>query len=131
MERLLSVEKVEEYIRYVLDRIGRNRRGGLSEQLVAFIRAYSFYGWKNTNERNIKKTREFYREKARKAGQPWRAPELKKIQLGNSLDNGEYQIKVSLINNGNVYYSTTINFDVFFVDRRNKNLKVALIKEDK
>ena len=80
LERLLSVEKVEEYIRYVLDRIGRNRRGGLSEQLVAFIRAYSFYGWKNTNERNIKKTREFYREKARKAGQPWRAPELKKIQ---------------------------------------------------
>ena len=57
--------------------------------------------------------------------------ELEKIQLGNSLDNGEYQIKVSLINNGNVDYSTTINFDVFFVDRRNKNLKVALIKEDK
>ena len=27
--------------------------------------------------------------------------ELEKIQLGNSLDNGEYQIKVSLINNGN------------------------------
>ena len=57
--------------------------------------------------------------------------ELEKIQLGNSLDNGEYQIKVSLINNGSVDYSTTINFDVFFVDRRNKNLKVALVKEDK
>ena len=57
--------------------------------------------------------------------------ELEKIQLGNSLDNGEYQIKVSLINNGIVDYSTTINFDVFFVDRMNKNLKVALIKEDK
>ena len=37
--------------------------------------------------------------------------ELEKIQLGNSLDNGEYVIKVSLINNGNVDYSTTINFD--------------------
>ncbi len=57
--------------------------------------------------------------------------ELEKIQLGNSLDNGEYQIKVSLINNGNVDYSTTINFDVFFVERRNKNLKVAIIKEEK
>lgn len=57
--------------------------------------------------------------------------ELEKIQLGNSLDNGEYQIKVSLINNGSVDYSTTINFDVFFVDRPDKYLKVALIKEDK
>ena len=99
LERLLSVEKVEEYIRYVLDRIGRNRRGGLSEQLVEFIRAYSFYGWKNTNERNIKKTREFYREKARKAGQPWRAPELKKIEYFYNVEYVSLK-KIIKTNNG-------------------------------
>jgi len=57
--------------------------------------------------------------------------EIEKINLGNDLEAGEYEIKISLIKDNREEYSTSIKFNIFFIDRRQKNLDVAVVKNDK
>jgi hypothetical protein len=56
---------------------------------------------------------------------------LEKINLGNDLEDGEYEVKISLINNKKTDYETSINFNIFSVLNLNKNKSIAILKEDK
>ena len=56
---------------------------------------------------------------------------IEKISLGNDLPDGKYEVKISLIKNGKNEYSTSINFNVYFIDRRQKNLEISLLKDDR
>ena len=57
--------------------------------------------------------------------------ELEKIDLGTNLSAGEYEVKISLITDKNVNYTTSINFNIFSTDNSTKRGSVAIIKEDK
>ena len=57
--------------------------------------------------------------------------ELEKIDLGTNLSAGEYEVKISLITDNNVNYTTSINFNIFSIDNSTKRGSVAIIKEDK
>ncbi len=56
---------------------------------------------------------------------------IEKISLGNDLLEGKYKVEISLIKNGKNEYSTAINFNIFFIDRRQKNLEISLLEDDK
>ena len=57
--------------------------------------------------------------------------EIEKINLGVDLEAGEYEIKISLIKDNREEYSSSIKFNIFFIDRRQKNLDIAVVKNDK
>ena len=57
--------------------------------------------------------------------------ELEKIDLGTNLSAGEYEVKISLITDNTVNYTTSINFNIFSIDNSTKRGSVAIIKEDK
>ena len=56
---------------------------------------------------------------------------LKKINLGNDLEDGEYEVKISLVNNKKTDYETSINFNIFSVVNSNENKSITILKEDK
>lgn len=56
---------------------------------------------------------------------------LEKINLGNDLEDGEYEVKISLVNNKKTDYETSINFNIFSVVNLNENKSIAILKEDK
>lgn len=57
--------------------------------------------------------------------------ELEKIDLGTNLSVGEYEVKISLITDNTVNYTTSINFNIFLIDNSTKRESVAIIKEEK
>ena len=56
--------------------------------------------------------------------------ELEKIDLGTNLSAGEYEVKISLITDNTMNYTTSINFNIFSIDNSTKRGSVAIIKED-
>ncbi len=55
---------------------------------------------------------------------------LDEINLGNDLETGEYEVTVTILKDKLIDYSSSIIFNVFFIDRRRITKDVAIIKND-
>jgi hypothetical protein len=56
---------------------------------------------------------------------------LDEINLGNDLETGEYEVTVTILKDKLIEYSSSIIFNVFFIDRRRIAKDVAIIKNNK
>ena len=57
--------------------------------------------------------------------------DIGKINLGNDLEPSEYELDVTLTKRNLVEYQTSIKFNVFPLPKHQKNLNVAVLKDDK
>ena len=57
--------------------------------------------------------------------------DIGKINLGNDLEPSEYELDVTLTKSNVIEYQTSIKFNVFPLPKHQKNLNVAVLKDDK
>ena len=57
--------------------------------------------------------------------------DIGKINLGNDLEPSEYELDVTLTKSNLIEYQTSIKFNVFPLPKHQKNLNVAVLKDDK
>ena len=55
---------------------------------------------------------------------------LDEINLGNDLETGEYEVTVTILKDKLIDYSSSIIFNVFYIDRRRIAKDVAIIKNN-